>query len=260
MAEDVTDLVQRQYGRQADFYARSVVHATGETLGLLLDWGSPAHGQRVLDIATGAGFTAFTFAPHVKSVVAYDLTVEMLAQARNLGAQRNLRNLSFIQGMAESLPFPDESFHIVACRTAPHHFLSVQRFLEEASRVVAPGGLVLMADTSVPEDTEVALWQNRVEKTRDPSHVRAYSLSEWSGFFREAGLSVEETSTAYRTPLQFSDWVQRSGTAPGDVAELRRLFSGPIPGAVEAFEIRSEGGEFFFSWQVVAVKGRKGSR
>src|SRR5687768_7180718 len=86
-AFDVKGSVQRQFGRFAANYATSAVHVAGPDLAAMLDaW--PLRGdEAVLDAGTGAGHTAFAFAPAVGRVVAVDLTEPMLDQARRLGAE-----------------------------------------------------------------------------------------------------------------------------------------------------------------------------
>ena len=46
-------------------------------------------------------------------------------------------------------------------------------------RVLKPGGKLLIADTSVPADTELDRQINEIEILRDPSHVRNYNEQEW---------------------------------------------------------------------------------
>ncbi|MBI4498547.1 MAG: methyltransferase domain-containing protein [Chloroflexi bacterium] len=250
--------VQEQYSRQAQYYSISRTHATGDTLSLLLEWGQPEPAFRVLDIATGTGFTAFTFAPHVAQVVAYDLTQEMLREAVKLAGERDLANLQYVQGLAERLPFPDATFDLVTCRTAPHHFDSIPDFVREARRVTRPGGRVLVADTSSPEDPELFRWMNHVEKLRDPSHVENRTPEEWRQVFAAAGLVVEALDTEHRVALVFSDWVRRSGTPPEVVEELRRLYRTASRSAQDAFEIRPlEDGDFTFSWMITVLAGRR---
>ncbi len=246
-----------QYGRQAEYYTRSTVHATGETLGLVVEWAQPSPDQTALDIATGTGFTAFALAPRLAYVVGYDLTAEMLGQAKVIRSQRALTNVGFVQGVAETLPFGNNSFDIVVCRTAPHHFLSVDSFLAESRRVVKRGGLMIVVDTSVPGDPVVDEWQNLVELMRDPSHVRNLSIREWQDLFKKHRLEIVDSSSAYRTPLEFWDWVERSGTPAGTVQELHDMFLGALPGIKGAFHIEEREEKIHFSWVVAAVAGRK---
>ena len=257
MTESSSQSARRQFGRQAAYYVQSQVHATGDTLQALVDLAQPRPTDRVLDVATGVGFTAFAFAPHVALTIAYDLTHEMLREAISLARQRGLSNLSFVQGPAERLPFPDNSFDIHMCRTAQHHFQSVPDYLAEARRVVRPGGQVLLADTITTEDHEVDRWQNHVELLRDPSHVRDYSPSEWLRFIAEARLAVQQTANHHRTHLSFYDWVERSGTSPETVQELLRLFGSAPTKVAQALEILPKGNDFEFSWPVLVARAVK---
>ncbi|MBI2887200.1 MAG: methyltransferase domain-containing protein [Chloroflexi bacterium] len=258
MTEDRGSLAaQQQFGRQAAYYVRSRAHATGDSLQGVVALAQPASTERALDVATGTGFTAFAVAPHAAYVVAYDLTQEMLREAIALGQRREIANVRYVQGMAEGLPFPDDTFDLFTCRTAPHHFASVPQFLAEARRVLRPGGRLVVADTVTTEDSEVDRWQNRVELLRDPSHVRDYAPSEWLRFLAGAGLTVTETVHSYRTHLSFFDWVERSGTPPEAVVELRRLFLSAPPSVVRALQVRAEGEEFHFAWPVLLARAVK---
>ena len=71
---------QEQFGRQAQHYSTSAGHSSGESLQVVRDWASTARYGRAVDVATGTGFTAFTIAPFAESVVASDLTPEMIAE------------------------------------------------------------------------------------------------------------------------------------------------------------------------------------
>ncbi len=246
-----------QYSRQAEYYTRSAAHATGESLQLVVEWAQPRSNQNALDIATGTGFTAFALAPHLAYIVSYDLTAEMLGQAKNLRSQRDLSNVEFVQGVAESLPFTSDSFDIVVCRTAPHHFQSIDSFMSESRRVTKSGGLVIVVDTSVPGVPNIDDWQNKVELMRDPSHVKNLSNEEWQNIFKKHGLDIINSSTAHRTHLEFWDWVERSGTPTETVQELHRMFLNAPPEINDTFQIEEGDGKIDFAWIVSAVAGRK---
>lgn len=258
MAESGAGRAQEQFGRQAAYYSISRSHATGDTLPLLVAWGQPQPAYRVLDIATGTGFTAFAFAPHVAQVIAYDLTREMLNEATRLAGERGLANVLYVQGMAERLPFPDQTFAIVTCRTAPHHFESIPDFVSEAYRVTKSGGRVIMADTSAPEDPELFRWMNYTEKLRDPSHVENRTPNQWRQIFTDAGLVVEAVDTEHRTAQTLYDWARRSGSPPEVIEELVRLYAQASAEVRESFCIQPlEGNDFAFSWMITSIAGRR---
>ncbi len=258
MSDTIEQKVQSQYGRQAQFYSVSRTHSSGDTLQMLVELAQLQGGERVLDVATGTGFCAMAFAPHVGEVVAYDLTPEMLAEADRLAAARGLTNLRTRQGAAESMPFGDGDFHVVTCRVAAHHFASVERFLAESFRVLSPGGRLLIADTAAPEDAAADAWENEVELLRDPSHVRDYTRSEWRRFVEAAGFAEVDAEYRSRTPLTFDDWVLRSGTPAGIVTRLRDMYANPPAEARLAFTVEPrDSADFAWEWPVVVVSARK---
>ena len=93
MVENTGDVIRSQFGAAAADYATSDVHAKGESLARIVILTEPQPEWRVLDVATGAGHLAAAFAPHVASVIASDITTEMLREAAKLASSRNLTNM-----------------------------------------------------------------------------------------------------------------------------------------------------------------------
>jgi ubiquinone/menaquinone biosynthesis C-methylase UbiE len=257
MEREIIEKVKDQFGRQAERYSESRPHATGTSLDLMVEWATPAPGDRILDVAAGTGFTAFAFSAFARRVVATDVTANMLMQARRLAGERMLGNLLYAQAEAEALPFRDEVFDIATCRMAPHHFRSVPRFLAEMYRVLRPGGALVLCDTSAAEDPPAAAWQHETERIRDPSHVRNYSPPEWRRMTEEAGFHLERLTTDHRTDLTFSDWVRTSGNDPPTVTILRERFVRASSEVRHAFQIRLEGDEIHFSWMLAILLARR---
>lgn len=176
------------FTRHAQGYAKSKGHASGPDLSALIDALDPKLFEVALDIATGTGFTAIELSRRVKSVVATDITEKMLEEARKLSSESKITNITFEFADAAKLPCANSSFDIVTSRRAVHHFTELRQFLKEASRVMKPRGRIGIADMSFPEGTQVFF--NRIEKLRDPSHVRAYTEVEWRRILKECGLKL----------------------------------------------------------------------
>jgi len=185
---DLTDS-QRQFSRVAEAYRRSPTHADPVSLARFLALAELRPNHRVLDVATGTGNVALAAAPLVTEVVALDLTPQMLEQARRLAAERELRNVTFLVGDAQQLPFPAASFDRVLVRSAPHHFKQLITALGEAYRVLRPGGVFAVSDCSPPP--VVRDWLEVVEVGRDPSHFRSRALEEWRALLQSLGFTVE---------------------------------------------------------------------
>lgn len=207
------DLVRKQFGANAANYATSTVHAKGASLTRLVETVEPQPGWAALDIATAAGHTAFAFAPLVASVVASDVTVEMLDVARAEARERNVANISFELADAHELPFEDERFDLVTCRIAAHHFPEPARFVDEVVRVLTPKGRFGLVDNVVPDDRLVADFANRWEAERDPSHLRCLSLNEWLEMIVAAGLEINHSELLAKR-MGFQAWADNMDVDP----------------------------------------------
>jgi ubiquinone/menaquinone biosynthesis C-methylase UbiE len=245
---------KEQFDRQAEHYNAQWSQWTEESLAWLLAHAHCRPTDTALDVATGTGFTALGFAPHVGWVTGLDVSSGMLDQARQHAAERGITNVTFVEGAAEALSFPDASFDLVTCRIAPHHFLSVPQFLQETRRVLRRGGRLALADTAVPADLEAATWQNAVETLRDPSHVRNYTQSEWERFVTEAGLTLDTIEDAPGTiPITLNDWMVKAGCTPDQSDAVRQAFALAPPSAIRAFQIEPRpDGDIYFVWQRLA--------
>ncbi len=199
--------VRDQFARAGAAYVGSTTHASGADLKRMVDVAAPRTHERVLDIATGGGHVALTFAPLVREVLAVDLTPEMLAVAlahlRSAGAS----NVKGIVADAEMLPIASSTIDIVTCRIAPHHFPSPRRFVEEVARVLLPAGRFVLIDSTVPEG-DVGVFFNDFERLRDPSHVRSLTTGEWRDMMTEVGLSLRIVEHFPKTH-GFDDWTAR---------------------------------------------------
>ncbi len=253
----VHEHVQRQFSPTAASYATSSVHADAEALAKLVELAQATLTDRAIDVATGAGHMALALAPHVESVVAFDLTQTMLDQTLATAQARGLANVTVRQGEAESMPYPSGSFDLYTVRLAPHHFADIQATIDEAARILRPGGRYLVADTSAPGDLEIDEQIHEIEKMRDPSHVRNYPIAVWTAMLERSGLTVEFAEYGYLMPLDLDDWMTRMSTPAADQAELHRRFRAASPALVEALKIEVNGEKVEFSLPRATVLARK---
>jgi ubiquinone/menaquinone biosynthesis C-methylase UbiE len=258
MSDELKARVQRQFGAATDGYATSDIHASGESLGILLGLIKPQAEWQMLDVATGAGHTAMAFAPHLAHVVATDLTEGMLAKTAELAAARELTNLEVRPADAEALPFEDGAFDLVTCRLAFHHFPNARQAVAEFARVLKPGGLLGFTDNIVVPGRHAAGYYNAYEKLRDPSHNWVYPLVRLQAMFEQAGLQVE-ASRQLSKELEFQEWADRQHVSAADKAKLLEMMRN-IPEALKPlFAPRWADGTLYFSlWEAVII-GRKGT-
>jgi SAM-dependent methyltransferase len=248
----IKNLVQEQFGAAAERYVTSAIHARGGDLARMIELARPRGDERLLDIATGGGHTALAFAPHVREVLATDLTPRMLAAAEAFIREQGAANVAFQIADAEELPFPDGEFDIVTTRIAPHHFPNPRQYVGEAARVLRPGGLFLLDDNMAPADQELDQFLNRFEQWRDPGHVRNHTIAEWSEWMCEAGLRVEHVEPLQVKRYEFAGWAEQIGMPPAERDALEAWLIAAPPRCAEFFQIVVERGH------VKSLTGRYG--
>jgi SAM-dependent methyltransferase len=245
-------LVVNQFGPRAQAYVTSAVHSRGPDLQYLDELARRHRGARALDLGCGGGHVSFTVAPHIREVVAYDLSSEMLAAVASEAVKRGLGNLATRQGPAESLPFEDASFDLVLSRFSAHHWQDWRTALGEARRVLKREGRAVFIDAFTPERALLDTHLQAIELLRDPSHVRDYSLAEWQAELRAAGLAPEAPRT-HRLPLDYAAWVERMQTPEPHRRAIRSLQLGAPQEVIRYFEIRDDGS---FTLDVMTVEAR----
>jgi arsenite methyltransferase len=106
-------------------------------------------GEAVLDIGSGAGVDAILAGMMVGTegkVAGIEVVPEMLARAKeNLGLT-DLKNVTFAEGSADKIPFPDASFDVVISNGVFNLIVDKAKALKEALRVLKPQGRLQIAD------------------------------------------------------------------------------------------------------------------
>jgi demethylmenaquinone methyltransferase/2-methoxy-6-polyprenyl-1,4-benzoquinol methylase len=129
-------------------------------------------GDRVLDVATGTGDLAIELGRRVRpdgAVVGSDFSDEMLARARTKVAGRSAAlgaGIRFEWGNALELPYDDDEFAAATVGFGARNFSDLEQGLREMTRVVRPGGKVVVLEITTPQkpplSTFFSLWFDRV--------------------------------------------------------------------------------------------------
>ena len=226
--------VREQFSRTATAYVEAKHFSGGEDLEEAARLLQPTQDDNMLDVACGGGHMALFFAPMVRQVVASDLTMQMLKKAQEHIAEEGLiDNVIFREADAEDLPFPAGSFTLLTCRIAPHHFPDVPRALKEFHRVLRRGGRMVIIDTLLPSDPEIAEFFQTMETMRNPTHVRAYNEDEWQEMIQDAELILQEMLIIPKVH-EFQDWVKTAGLNRTQIQNLNKFFM-DAPAAVHDY-------------------------
>jgi demethylmenaquinone methyltransferase / 2-methoxy-6-polyprenyl-1,4-benzoquinol methylase len=118
-------------------------------------------GSRALDVATGTGDLAIALASRNAEVVGSDFSEGMLARARGKSSA-----VRWEQGNALALPYADGEFDAATVGFGARNFSDLERGLAEMTRVVRPGGRVVVLEITTPArpplSTFFSLWFDRV--------------------------------------------------------------------------------------------------
>jgi SAM-dependent methyltransferase len=129
-----------------------------------------AAGAKVLDAGCGTGYGTAMLAGAL-SAVGVDLSGEAIAHAVSAYTSPGVR---FLQASCESLPFADNSFDLITAFEVIEHLRRWQDLLDEARRVLRPGGILLV---STPNKAWYA--EARGAAGPNPWHVREFEYGEF---------------------------------------------------------------------------------
>jgi ubiquinone/menaquinone biosynthesis C-methylase UbiE len=197
---------------------------------LLVEAADVRAGQRVLDVACGQGNVAMAAARRFAPATGVDYATNLLAHGRERAAAEHLE-VTFTEGDAEQLPFPDASFDLTASTVgvmfAPDH----QRAADELVRVTAPGGKIALASWT-PGGMVGHLFKTVGSWAPPPAGVRPpvlwgtpEHLTELFGDRVEwTSLNLRHYTFRYHSPEHFSQWFREfygpitrlAGTLSGD--------------------------------------------
>jgi demethylmenaquinone methyltransferase/2-methoxy-6-polyprenyl-1,4-benzoquinol methylase len=115
-----------------------------------------APGTRALDLCCGTGDISFALAQRGAATTGLDFSAQMLAVATERNRKSGTAAPVFIQGDAQQIPFPENSFDIVTVGYGLRNLTSWQRGVDEMFRVAKPGARLIVLDFGKPANP---LWR-----------------------------------------------------------------------------------------------------
>ena len=203
--------------------AENLVHRLGTMLGL-------QRGARLLDVACGMGaqdvYLQRTFGP--LEIDALDVTWQHVERARRRAQDEAVgHRLRFHHGTATALPFADQTFTHVMSIEGPEHFDTRRKFLEEARRVLRPGGVLSLADYTMNRRRANPLQRTvfgAVRRLWKVPRENVWTADEYREQLRTTGF--QDATLDHVGALTFPGYY-REQCRPAFRAEMRRL-QGPL--------------------------------
>ncbi|TRM12181.1 class I SAM-dependent methyltransferase [Lentibacillus cibarius] len=188
---DHNEKVIHQFKKQAqDFSNKNLSLSNEQYIQWMLSSIPLDKRHSVLDVAAGTGIISRAMAPFVSQVTSLDLSPDMIRQGNRENEQQQIFNIQFVQGSAENLPFEDDSFDIVICRLAFHHFTDPYKIFSEMVRCGKRDSTIAVIDMISPREARLNQSYNYYETLRDPSHVKALTREELIKMYESFGIKV----------------------------------------------------------------------
>jgi len=186
------------FDSSAKNYLKSSDHASGSDLEYFSDYFKNADFDKALDVACAAGHFASKFP--AREIYTSDLSFNMLKTARD-----SFRFDMPAMAKSEFLPYLADTFDLVGCRIAMHHFMSPCMFMNEVYRILKKDGFFALIDSVVGmEDAEL----NSIELIRDETHRRSFQVEEIIGMAEAEGFQVENCEV-FLKEHKFEEWARR---------------------------------------------------
>jgi len=118
-----------------------------------INWLNPQKNTKLIDVASGTGDIAKLFAKAINNeseICCVDENKDMLEISKN--KLKNVKNIKWCRGNAENLQFENDSFDYYTISFGIRNIINLEKALEEALRVLKPGGRFLCLEFSKPEN------------------------------------------------------------------------------------------------------------
>ncbi len=136
-----------------------------------------ARGKRVLDLGCGTGYGSAEISKSAASVTGLDISADAIAYVKQTYTQSKMR---FMLGSAAAIPVRNASFDLVVAFEVIEHIEEWRKLLEEARRVLAPGGQLVV---STPNKSYYA--ESRKLSGPNPFHEHEFEFSEFKAALEE---------------------------------------------------------------------------
>ncbi len=194
-------------------------------------------GMRVLDISTGTGMVAIEMAkqhPTIK-IDAIDLSAEMLSQAKAKADQEGLKNITFVQGDVEALPYEDGMFDFITCGYGMFFYPEMEATYQMlCQKLKEGGGIIFSSFTQEAFNPYVTLFLQRLENDYqiEIPKISMERLKTVSQMQSLAELShpqeIDIQQLAIRYPVTVEQWWDMLNSA-GYKGLINRLDSTQLP-------------------------------
>jgi ubiquinone/menaquinone biosynthesis C-methylase UbiE len=212
-------------GRQQQTWATGDYAVIGNTLVIvaeqLCEAADVQAGQKVLDVATGSGNAALAAARRGAEVIGVDYVPSLLRHGQERATAEGL-HVTYKEGDAENIPFPDESFDVVLSTFGVMFAPNQEQTAAELLRVCRPGGKIALANW-VPDSCIGEVFRVVGKYAPPPAGVRPAALwgteARLSELFEEHILSAVNRRSFNFRYRSAQHWIDTFATYYGPIVK-----------------------------------------
>jgi ubiquinone/menaquinone biosynthesis C-methylase UbiE len=151
--------------------------------------------QNVLEIGTGTGVISFSICSKVSSVVATDISMEMIRIANRKQKESAIKNIDFQVQDCYNLTFPDQSFDVVIASNLLHLLYEPEKPINEVKRVLKDNGIFIVPTFCVGENRKSTIISTVAGLFSGFRVVNKWSINEFQILLTNHGLNIVKTMT-----------------------------------------------------------------
>ena len=225
--------------------------AAARYLEIVLEYGKPWVGKKVLDIGAAECWATRRFAEAGSEAVA----LEYSADPNRMGKAQILLNclpIHFLRltGDGERLPFQDNTFDRIFCCSVLHHFFDFPQAVREIFRTLKPGGVFFGIHEAFhppyyTEQSVLEMSEDTIPNIQLGINERSYPTTYYRRTFGKTGLNFDLVNPRWDTRREGSSLIVKKGTGIYDNPDFvpysleKRAVREDLSGLISRFLLRS---------------------
>jgi ubiquinone/menaquinone biosynthesis C-methylase UbiE len=204
----------------------------------------------VLDVGTGTGTVAEAIKPHVKHVVALDISDSMLNKGKWDG-------FSLIKWDIADLLFANNTFDKVIARMVFHHILdNLNRVILRCYDLLKDNGFLIVAEGVPPSDEkEVVDWYTHMFSLKEQR--RTFTASQLKNYLKYNGFVNIQSTVHIMENFSIRNWLVNSGLNKSSQEKILKMHTGAEQKIRDVYNMKIVKGDCLVDTKNVIVTGQK---
>lgn len=251
-----SEIVKKKFNKQAQKFSNWSVTKNKQYHEAYVQFCGIHAEDTVLDVACGTGDFLVYLSPKIKKGTGVDISDGMIEVAEREREKKAINNIHFKCHPVENLPCDDQSFSLVTCKSAFHHFTQYIAILKEMKRCCLPDGRISVQDIVAYDDKYVDNYFETLEKQIDVSHHNAVSDEFIKQLYKETNIEVSQTFKL-EVDLVFSEYIMHAEQSEKSIKKIESLLEQGLADEKLANYLFIKDDCIYFKRNVFLILGRK---